>query len=174
MAIAGRCPRCGAELSDDAPQGLCAKCLLAAALEFTATGQVAPQAAPAPAGAPAVPVIPRYRILRLLGVGRRVPLRALVSFAVPWSIAGFAIAAAAGLSMFTAHAEEFVTQPVFLTKRGLIAAGGLNAALLHTGPLREAAWEPSGTVPARVRAAALLSLALWLGVIVCGRFLAYL
>ena len=112
--------------------------------------------------------------LRLLGVGRRVPLKALVNFAVPWSIAGFATAALAGVSMFTAHAEEFITQPVFLTKMGLILAGGLNAVLLHTGPLRDAAWEPSGTPPARVRAAAFLSLGLWLSVIVCGRFLAYL
>jgi hypothetical protein len=112
--------------------------------------------------------------LRLLGVGRRVPLKPLVSFAVPWSITGFVIAALAGLSMFTAHAEEFITQPVFLTKMGLILAGGVNAVLLHNGPLREAAWEPSGEVPAQVRAAAIGSLAIWLGVIVCGRLLAYL
>jgi serine/threonine protein kinase/Tfp pilus assembly protein PilF len=69
MAIADRCPRCGAELSDDAPQGLCAKCLLAAAVEFAETGHVAPEAASAPAGAAAIPVIPRYRVLRLLGAG---------------------------------------------------------------------------------------------------------
>ena len=44
--------------------------------------------------------------LRLLGLGKRIPLGALVAFAVPWSLAGFAIAASAGLLMFTAHAEE--------------------------------------------------------------------
>lgn len=112
--------------------------------------------------------------LRLLGAGRRVPLQALVSFAVPLSLVGFAVAATAGVAMFTAHAEEFVTQPVFLTKMGLIVAGGINAALLHTGALRDSAWSTSDQAPARVRAAAVLSLVLWLGVIVCGRLLAYL
>ena len=32
--------------------------------------------------------------------------------------------------------EEFLTQPLFMLKMGLILAGGLNAAILHTGPLR--------------------------------------
>jgi len=69
--------------------------------------------------------------LRLLGLGSRVPVKPLVAFAVPWSIAGFTIAASAGLLMFTAHAEEFLTQPVFMLKMGLILAGGFNATILH-------------------------------------------
>ena len=112
--------------------------------------------------------------LRLLGLGRRIPLGALTAFAVPWSLLGFVVAAGSGLLMFSAHATEFLVQPVFLLKMGLILAGGVNAALLHTGPLpalsRQAAAEP-GT---RVRVAAGLSVALWLGVIACGRLLAYL
>ena len=111
--------------------------------------------------------------LRLLGLGKRIPLNALVAFAVPWSLAGFLIAAAAGLLMFTAHAQEFLTQPVFMLKMGLILAGGINAAMLHTGPLRATAGVD--VVPsARVRVAAAISLVLWLCVIACGRMLAYL
>jgi hypothetical protein len=113
--------------------------------------------------------------LRLLGLGRRIPLTALVSFAVRWSLAGFVVAALSGLLMFSAHAAEFLTQPVFQLKMGLILAGGINAAALHTGPLRAAgAYDVGLPPPPRVRAAAALSLALWLGVIACGRFLAYL
>lgn len=113
--------------------------------------------------------------LRLLGLGRHVPLAALVRFAVPWSLIGFGLAAATGLLMFSAHAAEFVEQPVFLLKMGLILTAGINAALLRTGALRVAA-SISGPAPPtlRVRWAAALSLALWLGVIVCGRLLAYL
>ena len=110
--------------------------------------------------------------LRLLGLGRTLPLAALLRFAVPWSIAGFGIAAASGLAMFAAHAAEFLVQPVFMLKMGLIFAGGVNAALLHTGPLR--AIGAGAPPPARVRVAAALSIALWLGVIACGRLLAYL
>lgn len=113
--------------------------------------------------------------LRLLGLGRRIPLHALVSFAIPWSIAGFVVAASTGLLMFSAHAAEFIEQPVFMLKMGLILAGGVNAALLHTGPLRASeAFELNTLPPARVRFAAGLSIALWLGVITCGRLLAYL
>lgn len=112
--------------------------------------------------------------LRLLGLGRQVALRPLVAFAVPWSIGGFVIAASSGLLMFTAHAEEFIDQPVFMLKMGLILAGGVNAASLHIGPLRGAqALDAQGLPPAQVRFAAGLSILLWLGVIACGRLLAY-
>ncbi len=112
--------------------------------------------------------------LRLLGLGRRIPAAALVAFAVPWSIAGFAVAAASGLLMFTAHAAEFLVQPAFMLKMGLILAGGVNAALLHAGPLRALAAASDAQPAGRVRAAAAVSIALWLGVVACGRLLAYL
>jgi hypothetical protein len=112
--------------------------------------------------------------LRLLGLGRRLPLGALVAFAVPWSLAGFALAATTGLLMFSAHAVEFLDQPVFLLKMALILTAGVNAALLRTGALREAGRIEQRGPPMRVRTAAALSLALWLGVITCGRLLAYL
>lgn len=112
--------------------------------------------------------------LRLLGLGRRVPLHALVGFATPLSIVGFVIAACAGLLMFTAHADEFLTQPLFMLKMGLILAGGINAAMLHAGPLRAMPDDPGAVFPPRVRLAAAVSLVVWLAVIACGRFLAYL
>lgn len=112
--------------------------------------------------------------LRLLGLGRRVPLRALVDFAVPWTLLGFLLALGTGLMMFTAHAAEFLVQPVFMLKMGLVLAAGINAAVLHTGPLRQAAAAPDAKPPARARVAAGVSILLWLGVIACGRLLAYL
>jgi hypothetical protein len=112
--------------------------------------------------------------LRLLGLGRRVPPGALAALAIPWSLAGFVVAVMSGLAMFTAHAAEFLVQPVFLLKMGLIVAAGVNAALLHTGPLRTLVAAPDAPPPARVRLAAAASIALWLGVMTCGRLLAYL
>jgi hypothetical protein len=112
--------------------------------------------------------------LRLLGLGRGVPLAALMAFAVPWSLIGFALAATTGLLMFTAHAVEFLDQPVFLLKMALILTAGINAALLRTGALRDASRSLDPSPPPRLRAAAALSLVLWLAVIACGRLLAYL
>ena len=112
--------------------------------------------------------------LRLIGAGRRVPAAALVSYAVPWSLTGFALAAGSGLMMFTAHAGEFLSQPVFLLKMTLILLAGINAALLRVGVLQRAStWPVDAPPPARVRVAAVLSLAMWIGVIACGRLLAY-
>jgi hypothetical protein len=113
--------------------------------------------------------------LRLLGLGRRIPVVALARLALPWSLAGFALAVAMGLLMFSAHAAEFVEQRVFLLKMGLILLAGINAALFHTGPFTTVArWDTNAAPPASVRAAAATSLVLWTAVIVCGRMLAYL
>ena len=113
--------------------------------------------------------------LRLIGLGRRVPVSALAGFAVPWSLAGFVLAAATGLLMFTAHAAEFLTLPVFILKMGLILAGGINAAILHAGVLGDTrAWDIGAATPWAAKVAGALSIALWVGVVACGRLLAYL
>ena len=112
--------------------------------------------------------------LRLIGAGRGVPAAALVRYAVPWSLLGFALAAMSGLMMFTAHASEFIEQPVFLLKMTLIFTAGVNAAMLRVGVLQRAStWPADALLPPRVRVAAALSLVLWMGVIACGRLIAY-
>ena len=112
--------------------------------------------------------------LRLLGAGRRIPAAALVGYAVPWSVLGFVVAASSGLMMFTAHASEFLSQPVFVLQMTLILLAGINAALLRVGVVQRASSRPADAAPpARVRVAAGLSLVLWIGVIACGRLLAY-
>jgi hypothetical protein len=59
--------------------------------------------------------------------------------------------------------------------RALLVAAGLNALAFHRGAFRSVAgWETGHAVPATARAAAVLSLVLWVGVIAAGRLLAYL
>jgi hypothetical protein len=113
--------------------------------------------------------------LRLLGLGRRIDVASLARLALPWSVAGFVLAAAMGLCMFSAHAAEFIDQRIFMLKMGLILAAGINAAIFHTGPfVAVARWDKDAPPPPSARAAAALSILLWTGVIVCGRMLAYL
>ena len=112
--------------------------------------------------------------LRLLGLGRNVSAIAVTRNVLPWTLAGFAVAAVTGSLMFTAHAAEFATLPIFLLKMTLIALGGINAALLRAGALKSAGlWDVATLPPRRVRAAAAVSLLLWTCVIACGRLLAY-
>lgn len=112
--------------------------------------------------------------LRLLGLSRRVPVAKLSSHIVPWTIGAFAVAVASGLSMFTAHTADYLTNPVFMLKMGLILAAGVNAAMLHIGAMQAGdAWDVDAGTPLRVKVAAGLSILLWLSVIACGRLLAY-
>ena len=57
----------------------------------------------------------------------------------------------------------------------LIVLAGLNALAFHLLPYRSvASWDRAGTAPPLARVGAGLSILLWLGVIACGRMLAYL
>jgi hypothetical protein len=112
--------------------------------------------------------------LRLLGLSREVPASRLARHALPWTVAAFVLAMLTGLLMFTAHAEDFLTNQVFILKMGLILAAGVNAGLLHAGAFRTVGqWDTLVMPPLRVRVAAALSIVIWIGVIACGRLLAY-
>ncbi len=96
------------------------------------------------------------RLLGLLGPALDAARPALVRA----SLAGFALAVPTGAAMFAVQAETYLGNPAFLLKLGLVAAAGANAALL--------AWRGG---PGRVAAA--LSLALWLGAVFAGRWIAF-
>ena len=116
--------------------------------------------------------------LRLLGVGRSIPVRPLARHVLPWTAASFLLIVPSGLMMFTAHASEFISSPVFVLKMCLIMAGGLNAALFHTVVFPSVeVWDSEEMrklgPPPSARISAAVSLAIWICVIACGRLLAY-
>ena len=104
--------------------------------------------------------------LRVLGLGRDLPMLPLGALALRLSLAGFALAATSGLLMFSARPAELLANQAFLFKLVLLALCGVNAALFHVrGGLRRI-----DTV-AKLQTA--LSLGLWIAVIICGRWIAY-
>lgn len=112
--------------------------------------------------------------LRLLGLSRSVPVRRLAAHILPWTAASFLLIVPSGLSMFVAHANDFIQSPVFVLKLSLILSAGVNAAVFRAGVFRSAAqWDADCAPPAAARIAAALSLLLWVSVIACGRLLAY-
>jgi hypothetical protein len=112
--------------------------------------------------------------LRLLGVSRRLPVSLMERHLLPWARVGFAIVLPTGLMMFVAHAMEMATNPAFQVKVALISLALLNAALFHRGVFRSVeGWDVERVAPVPARIAAGVSLALWAGVIACGRLLAY-
>ena len=112
--------------------------------------------------------------LRLLGLSREVSVSRLSRLALPWTVGAFVVAMFTGLLMFTAHAEDFLTNRVLAFKMGLLLLAGTNAGILHTGPWRSIAhWDTGAIPPASVRIQAGLSIMVWIAVVACGRLLAY-
>ncbi len=104
--------------------------------------------------------------LRVFGAAPTVPLSPLARLSVPIALVSFAVAAAAGLLMLISSASEIVTNPAFQIKLGLIVIAGGNAWWFHR---RGSLVLHDGVAKAQ----SLLSIVLWIGVIACGRLIAY-
>jgi hypothetical protein len=107
--------------------------------------------------------------LRLFGVWRSVPRDEVLRVLVPSAVAGFLLAAFAGLALFSVRASEYAELGVFQAKLILIALAIVSAAVIHRGyglMLR-------GASQARLTAHGIASMTLWLGALACGRLIAF-
>ena len=83
--------------------------------------------------------------LRLLGLGRTLPVTGLAQHLLTRARVSFVIILASGFMMFTAHATEMAANPAFRLKLILIAAALVNAAAFHHWPFKSAArWDTGG------------------------------
>jgi len=113
--------------------------------------------------------------LRLLGLSPSLPVSGLERHLLRAARASTALVVPSGILMFAAHATEMADNPAFRLKLAFLAAALLNAALFHRAPFRTvASWNLYRPAPRAARAAAVVSLILWVAVITCGRLLAYL
>ena len=112
--------------------------------------------------------------LRVLGVSRTLPLTLLARHALPFTLLAFLLAVATGSLLFLAHADDLIGNRVFILKMLLISFAGVNAAMFHVGPyVNVASWDSGAAAPVSAQACAAASIMLWLGVIACGRWIAY-
>lgn len=112
--------------------------------------------------------------MRLLGLSKTLSVRALARHVLPWSIGALLLIVPSGLMMFIAHAGDFISNTAFIVKMSLLFCAGINAAAFHAGVFRSAAaWDSGVASPPAARLHALLSLIIWVGVLACGRLLAY-
>jgi hypothetical protein len=107
------------------------------------------------------------RLLNWRGLGLdRIDCNALAKAVLPWTLIAFLLAAITGSLMFLARASDLIANTAFLIKVCLLFTAATNAAILHS----------RGTLDATsrvTRAQALLSLILWIMIIFCGRWIAY-
>ncbi len=102
--------------------------------------------------------------LRLLGLSRSLPVDGLARHALPVVYAAFAVQAVTGALLFMSDATAIAANGAFRLKLVLIVAAVLNALAFNLGAFRHSPQAP-------VFAAA--SILLWVGVVVCGRLIAY-
>ena len=106
--------------------------------------------------------------LRLLGFSRTVSVRSLERHLLPWAWVALLLIVPSGVAMLSAHATDFAANPAFRVKLLLIAFAGINALAFHHGAYRSVStWDQHQPTPPAAKASALLSLAVWFGVITC-------
>lgn len=112
--------------------------------------------------------------LRLLGIGKRIPIAALHKL-VPWGILGFGINLASGSMFLLTEPDQYVYNPSFHFKLLFIAVAGLNAlAFYATGVYRRTTGPGAAAdAPRAAKIIAAASLCLWMGVIIGGRLLTF-
>ena len=104
--------------------------------------------------------------VRVFGRVPALPVVALARLSLGLAAGGFTLAAATGLLMFATQPTDLLANRSFLWKMGLLAAAGCNAAWFHgRGSLSK--------LDATARVQLLMSTALWLAVVFCGRWIAY-
>jgi hypothetical protein len=113
--------------------------------------------------------------LRLLGLWRRTSLAAVSEATVPFSAAGFALAAVTGVALLATKSTEYIGNPYLLVKFSAIFVGVTNVALLNLSPAWKARRERELESDERRRLAVFggVSLAAWVTAVAAGRLIAY-
>src|ERR1700730_6686431 len=109
--------------------------------------------------------------LRLLGVASLdLTVRRLMRDVIPYTWGAFAVAVITGALMFSSDAVHYAHNFFFRGKLVLLALAGLNMAVFHfvgIGDIER--WGAGGSTPLAARAAAAISLLLWITVVAFGR-----
>jgi hypothetical protein len=113
--------------------------------------------------------------LRLAGlVERDRPVTEISGQLLPWTWASFGIASVLGLLLFAAKPFQYLGMAFFDVKMILILLAGVNMLVFELMTFRGVTqWDRSPLPPMAVRLAAGLSLAFWMSVVICGRFIGF-
>jgi hypothetical protein len=104
--------------------------------------------------------------MRVFGRAAALPVPAMARLSLSIALGGFALAAASGGLMFATQPAELLSNRAFVLKMGLLLVASCNAGWFHLrGSLRK--------LDALARIQMLMSTAIWLAVVFCGRWIAY-
>ena len=113
--------------------------------------------------------------LRLLGVTfRSVRVSDVAERLLPWTRTGFAVMVVSGALLFYAVPVKTYQNIFFRVKLAMLIMAGINVWVFHSTIYRTVgAWDLDAVPPRKARVAGALSLALWAGIVVAGRMIAY-
>jgi hypothetical protein len=111
--------------------------------------------------------------LRLLGVGRRIPI-ADVHRLIPFGILGFVINISTGSLFVMADSDQYIYNVSFHLKLVFMTIAGVNAGMFYLTSWRQVfTASASLDAPRRAKIIAAISLSAWIGVIICGRLITF-
>jgi hypothetical protein len=110
--------------------------------------------------------------LRLLGIAStRRPFTRVASDILKWTWAAFGLTVSTGLLMFSTNAAVYYHNSFFRTKMALLALAGINMLVFELTAARTVhRWDKHPSAPRAGRAAAAVSLLLWIIIIFLGRW----
>ena len=111
--------------------------------------------------------------LRLLGIGKRIPIAALHKL-IPWGLAGYGVNLVSGSLFLMTEPAQYIYNPAFHFKVLFMAVAGINAFAFYLTVSRRTMGPGAGDdAPRAAKIIAATSLCLWAAVIVCGRLLTF-
>lgn len=112
--------------------------------------------------------------LRLLGLTNKDrAFSEVASEMLPWTWAAFAVAALAGMMMFSSKAVTYYGNLPFRLKMACLLLAGLNMLMFHwVGTRNLAAWD-RGRPPRSAKLAGAASLLLWITIVAAGRWVGF-
>lgn len=113
--------------------------------------------------------------LRLLGLASRSrPITRLIPDILPLTWVAFIVAVLTGVTLFISNAPEYAHNGPMRLKMLLLVIAGINMLVFHLVTYRSVgAWDEAPRTPLSVRVAGATSLALWIGVVVFGRWIGF-
>jgi hypothetical protein len=112
---------------------------------------------------------------RLLGFrAYRRSIRDLTETVLPWTWVAFAVAASAGVMLFSSKATQYAANPAFQIKMVCLALAGVNMLTFHLLTARTRSSWDLGMPPLPARLAGALSLSLWITVVAAGRWIGFI
>ena len=113
--------------------------------------------------------------LRLIGVvSLNRPVSRVLKDVLPVTWVAFALSVISGFLLFASNAPTYATNTFFLGKVVLLAGAGLNAFGFHAFVERSIAkWDTAARTPIPARLSGIFSLVMWLGIVVCGRWVGF-